>query len=119
MSDSFTSNDQNASVAVPAKVSPKNKPQPRRLPPFNVVLLDDDGHSYVYVIRMLQQLFGFSQERGQRVAEEVDHVGRAIILTTHKELAELKCAQICGYGADQLVADSAGSMSAVVEPAPA
>ncbi len=32
--------------------------QTRMLPRYNVVLLDDNDHSYEYVIRMLKQLFG-------------------------------------------------------------
>jgi ATP-dependent Clp protease adaptor protein ClpS len=105
-------------VVSPGQSKPASKPKPRKLPPYNVVLLDDDHHSYAYVIQMLGELFAFPQEKAFRVAEQVDSAGRAIVMTTHKELAELKCQQICGFGADVLVAGSAGSMSAVVEPAP-
>jgi ATP-dependent Clp protease adaptor protein ClpS len=99
-----------------AKVRPKRKP-PRRLPPFNVVLLDDDDHTYEYVVEMLKKVFGHPEERGYKMVEELDTSGRVIVMTTHKELAELKCDQIMGYGADWRLERSRGAMTAVVEPA--
>jgi ATP-dependent Clp protease adaptor protein ClpS len=53
------------------------------------------------------------------MAKEVDANGRVIVLTTHKEKAELKRDQITAYGPDVRMASSAGSMSAVIEPAQA
>src|SRR5262245_43222593 len=90
----------------------------QRQPPYHVVLLDDDDHTYEYVIHMLQVLFGYPREKGFQLAQEVDTTGRVIVLTTSKEHAELKRDQIHGFGPDP---DSsrgcAGSMSAVIEPA--
>lgn len=85
--------------------------------PWNVVLLDDDEHSYEYVIRMMQELFGHSLERAFQIAKTVDTEGRAICLTTHKEHAELKRDQILAYGRDPIMKESKGSMSAIIEPA--
>lgn len=87
---------------------------PRR---WNVVLLNDDDHTYEYVIAMVQKLFGHPVPRAFQIAKNVDTQGRAICLTTHKEHAELKRDQIHGYGADPLMRESKGSMSAVIEPA--
>jgi ATP-dependent Clp protease adaptor protein ClpS len=89
----------------------------KELPPFNVVLLNDDDHSYEYVIEMLKALFGHKEEEGFRLAKEVDRDGRAVVLTTHKELAELKRDQIHSFGKDVRVATCAGAMSARIEPA--
>ena len=102
------------------KVAPKRRTakQTKQLPPYNVVLLDDDDHSYAYVIAMLQQLFGYTKEKGYQLAKEVDATGRVIVLTTTKEHAELKQEQIHAFGPDPLIARCAGSMSAVIEPAP-
>jgi len=85
--------------------------------PWNVVLLDDDDHSYDYVIRMIQELFGHPVERAYQIAKTVDGEGRAVCMTTHRELAELKQEQIHSFAADPLVASSRGPMSAVIEPA--
>jgi ATP-dependent Clp protease adaptor protein ClpS len=93
------------------------KPKPRQLPPWNVVLLNDDDHSYQYVIEMLRVVFNHPDERGYQLAKEVDSAGRVIVLTTHREKAELKRDQIHAYGADKTIAACKGSMSAIIEPA--
>lgn len=89
----------------------------KRLPPWNVVLLNDDDHTYEYVIVMVQQLFSHSTEKAFEIAKAVDKHGRAVCLTTHKELAELKRDQVHGFGGDKLIDGCKGSMSAIIEPA--
>lgn len=84
---------------------------------WNVVLLDDDDHTYEYVIRMMQELFSHPVEKAFKVAQTVDAEGRAICLTTHKEHAELKRDQILAFGRDPLMASSKGSMGSIIEPA--
>lgn len=91
--------------------------KPKLLPPYHVVLLDDDDHTYEYVIRMLCELFRFPLEQAFLLAVEVDTQGRAIVDTTSKERAELKRDQIHAFGRDDLIDRCAGSMSAVIEPA--
>lgn len=95
----------------------KTKPKQNQLPPWNVVLLDDDDHSYEYVIEMLGKLFAHPVERAMTMAKEVDSTGRVIVLTTHKERAELKRDQILTYGPDQRIAKCTASMRALIEPA--
>jgi ATP-dependent Clp protease adaptor protein ClpS len=99
------------------KARSRNRNKPKQLPPYNVILLNDDDHTYEYVIRMLGELFAFPAERGYQLAKVVDKEGRAILLTTHRELAELKQEQIHAYGTDTRVATCKGSMSAIIEPA--
>jgi ATP-dependent Clp protease adaptor protein ClpS len=99
---------------------PKVRPeeQTRKMPMYNVVLLDDDYHTFEYVIAMLQQLFGYPPEKGYQLALEVHTQGRVIVLTTTKEHAELKRDQIHAFGPDPLASkECVGSMSAVIEPA--
>jgi ATP-dependent Clp protease adaptor protein ClpS len=67
---------------------------------------------------MLKALFGFPEEQGTELAKQVDTGGRAVLLTTTKEHAELKRDQIHAFGKDSLVASCKGSMSSVIEPAP-
>ena len=97
----------------------QTKDKPKTDPPraWHVVLLDDDDHSYEYVITMMQELFACSIEKGFLIASAVDSQGRAICLTTHKEHAELKRDQILAFGKDPLIAGCKGSMSAIIEPA--
>ena len=67
---------------VTSKANPKRDIKPRRQPPYNVILLDDDDHSYEYVILMLNRLFGHTLETAFRMAREVDETGRVIVDTT-------------------------------------
>jgi ATP-dependent Clp protease adaptor protein ClpS len=99
------------------KTAVKRRTKTRKLPPYNVVLLDDNDHTYEYVIEMLGKVFGYAEPKGYELAKTVDSSGRVIVITTHKEFAELKCEQITGYGADWRLERSKGAMSAVVEPA--
>ena len=89
----------------------------RLIPRYHVVLLDDEDHTYEYVVEMLMRLFRHSRETSWQMAREVDHRGRSIVFTTNKEQAEHKRSQIQSYGADQRLSHSRGSMSAVVEKA--
>jgi ATP-dependent Clp protease adaptor protein ClpS len=88
------------------------------IPRYHVVLMDDNDHTYDYVIEMLTKLFGHSRERAFLLACEVDGAGRVIVDTTTKERAELKRDQIHAYGPDWRIPRCKGSMSAVIEPAP-
>ncbi len=84
-------------------------------PQFHVILLDDDNHTYDYVIEMLVEVFGHSQETAYRMACEVDASGFVVVDTTHRDRAELKCEQIKSYGKDWRIGNCPGSMSAIVE----
>jgi ATP-dependent Clp protease adaptor protein ClpS len=86
-------------------------------PLFHVVLLDDDEHTYDYVIEMLVKIFCHSPEAAFRHAVEVDTDGRTVVLTCERDQAEFGRDQIHAYGADPRMPVSKGSMSAVIEPA--
>ena len=36
--------------------------------PCHLILLDDDSHTYAYVIAMLTNIFGYSREKGFAIA---------------------------------------------------
>ena len=102
--------------AVLPELDVEEETRTRRQPPYHVVLINDDDHSYEYVITMLKDLFGHPVEKGFRLAKQVDESGRAIVLTTTREHAELKVEQIHAYGPDPGIPRCKGSMSAVAEP---
>jgi ATP-dependent Clp protease adaptor protein ClpS len=91
--------------------------QTKRQPPYNVILLNDDDHTYEYVIEMLRALFAYPIEKGFELAKIVDTQGRAIVCTTSLERAELKRDQIHAYGPDPRLPRCKGSMTAELEPA--
>lgn len=90
---------------------------PQHQPPYHVVLLNDDDHSYDYVIDMLRRLFGHDEMLAFAMAREVDTTGSAIVDTTTLERAELKRDQILAYGPDPKIPQCAGSMTAVIRAA--
>ncbi len=91
--------------------------QDETVPLYRVVLLDDNDHTYDYVIEMLQKLFIFSLDQAFRHAEEVDRCGRTILITCELPQAEFARDQIHAFGPDWRLARSKGSMRAVLEPA--
>ena len=109
----------NAEVAGPV-VAPAEKQERKvkKQPRYNVILWDDDDHSYDYVISMMRKLFGHSIDRGFVIARQVDSGGKAICLTTTMEHAELKRDQIHAFGKDRQIERCKGSMKATIEPVP-
>ena len=95
----------------------RDSAETRTLPPYHVVLLNDDYHTYDYVIEMLMRLFGHPSILAYLMALEVDTTGRVIVFTTHLERAELERERIHAYGADRRIPRCKGSMSAIIEPA--
>ncbi len=95
----------------------KTEGKVKTMPLWNVILLDDDDHSYNYVIELLNTVFGHSIETAYIMASEVDSTGRVIVDTCNRERAELKQEQIHEFGADPLIPNCAGSMTAELEPA--
>ena len=117
--EAVTMNDNEGTITLPEPtVTTRTKPKDKvkKLPPYHVILHNDDDHSFEYVITMLKQLFGHPEERGYQMALEVHTRGRVIVDTTSKERAELKRDQIHAYGPDALIPRCKGSMSATIEP---
>lgn len=90
--------------------------KPKRQPRYHVILWDDPNHTFDYVIVMLQELFAHPVPKGFELAETVHNRGRAIVLTTTLEHAELKRDQIKAYGSGDIKLASKGSMHATIEP---
>lgn len=96
---------------------PEVTEETRLQPPYHVVLLDDNDHTYEYVIEMLRRIFGYQHGRAFEMAREVDTSGRCIVYTGSLEQAEFKRDQIHSFGPDRRIPRCAGSMSAELEPA--
>lgn len=84
---------------------------------FHLVLIDDDHHTYAYVVEMMGDIFGYGREKAFTLATLVDHDGRVIVETADHERVSRHQRQIHGYGPDPRLAHSTGSMSAVIEDA--
>lgn len=86
-------------------------------PLYHLVLLDDDHHTYAYVIEMLGKIFGYGREKSFALARIVDTSGQVVVETADRERVILDQGKIHGYGPDPRIPTSKGSMSAVVEAA--
>jgi ATP-dependent Clp protease adaptor protein ClpS len=90
----------------------------RRLPPYNVVILNDEEHTFPYVIELLTKVFRHGLPKAEELTLRIHTSGRAIVYTTHKEFAELKRDQVIAYGPDPRLPISKGPLRCYVEPAP-
>ena len=84
---------------------------------YHVIILNDDEHSYEYVIEMLQSVFGISNAAAIAHTIEADTTGSSIVLTCGLEEAERKRDGVHAYGPDWRMPNSRGSVAALVEPA--
>jgi len=106
-----------AAVAQPVEERrAEERQRPKHQPRYQVILWNDEDHTYEYVMAMLAMIFGYPLEKGYQIAHEVDTQGRAVVITTTLEHAELKRDQIHAFGRDILMQASKGSMSASIEP---
>lgn len=110
----FASMSTRSTAAVP-EIDEGMDAQVERL--YHVILLNDEDHTYDYVVEMLQNIFGFSESKAFGHAVEVDTRGATILMTCKLEKAELKRDRIHAYGPDPRLPRSLGSMAAIVEPA--
>ena len=70
------------------KTKPKPKP-PQMLPPWKVLLHNDDRNSFDHVIASIVELTPLQKESAIERTLEAHETGVALLLTTHKERAEL------------------------------
>jgi ATP-dependent Clp protease adaptor protein ClpS len=97
----------------------KDETRTRRVPPFNVILENDDHHSWEFVIDVLCKALGVSKERAFQFTFEAHNTGRAIVWTGPKEGAELKVEQITTFHENHHSSGKPlGPLGCHIEPAP-
>jgi ATP-dependent Clp protease adaptor protein ClpS len=123
MSDPFETDSAVAEPIVTTLAAPKGRAahqtQTQRQPPYNVIILNDEEHTFDYVIELLTKLFRHALPTAQALTWQIHTSGRAIVYTTHKEKAELKRDQVLAYGADPRMSVSKGPLGCYIEPAEA
>ena len=70
------------------KTKPKKKP-PQQLPPWKVLLHNDDKNDMLHVVSSIVELTPLTKEDAYLRMEEAHQTGVALLLVTHKERAEL------------------------------
>jgi len=105
-------------VIVSTKPKSREQTRTRRLPPFNVILENDDYHSFEFVVDVLRKVLGCSEERAFLLTHEAHTSGRAIIWTGAKEVAELKFEQVRSFHETRTDGRKFGPLGCTIEPAP-
>ena len=100
-------------------VEPEEATRTRLLPPYNVILENDDFHSFEFVVMVLCKALGYSLERSHQLTEEAHFTGQAVVWTGPKEVAELKAEQVRSFH-EVRQSDGAklGPLDCRIEPAP-
>ncbi|MBV9124681.1 MAG: ATP-dependent Clp protease adaptor ClpS [Planctomycetes bacterium] len=106
-------------VTVAAQPKSREDQKTRRVPPYNVILENDEVHSFEFVIGVLRQALGYSEERAFQLTQQAHTSGRAVVWTGPKEGAELKVDQIRTFH-ETRSPDGArlGPLGCTIEPAP-
>ena len=79
------------------KKAPKHKP-PGMLPPWKVLLHNDDKNSMPYVVSSIVELTPLNEQDAAQRMMEAHKTGVALLLVTHKERAELYKEQFTSKG---------------------
>jgi len=90
--DQKTQTTENAATAVKPKTPKKKRPTgkpPQHLPPWKVLLHNDDKNEIGFVVRTIISLTPLGTEDAIQRTLEAHETGVALLLTTHKERAEL------------------------------
>jgi ATP-dependent Clp protease adaptor protein ClpS len=106
-------------VTVSTKTKPREETRTRQLPPYNVILENDDHHSVEFVVDVLSKALGYSAERSFQLMMQAHTTGRSVVWTGSKEVAELKADQIQSFH-EIRESDGAklGPLGCTIEPAP-
>jgi ATP-dependent Clp protease adaptor protein ClpS len=109
--------------AEPTVTNPRTKPREetrtRRLPPYHVVIANDDDHSIEFVVEVLKKVLGCPLERALQLTLEAHTSGRAVIWTGPKEVAELKAEQVQTFHeVRERDSQDLGPLTCTIEPAP-
>ena len=118
--------DQSATAAAvaepPVAETPREKrspSKPKKLPPHAVVVLNDDLHTFNYVIDAFMKVFGYPREKCFQLAMQIHVQGRTVVWSGPKEVAELKRDQIRGAGPDLYAEKKVDfPLGVLVEPLP-
>ncbi len=111
MSSGIFTDDAGTDVEEPV-VRPREKSKPKhqeqtdshertkKQPPYAVIIENDEFHTWLYVIEVLERVCGHNRQRAYELTSSIHFAGQAIVWTGTLELAELRRDQIRGFGTD-------------------
>ncbi len=104
-------------TGIAVKPREREETRTRFLPPYNVIIENDDHHSCEFVVEVLRKVLGCTEQRAYQLMMNAHTTGRSVIWTGAKEVAELKVEQVTSFqeirGSHKL-----GPLGCTLEPAP-
>jgi ATP-dependent Clp protease adaptor protein ClpS len=104
-------------TTVRPKALPETSDQTRLLPPYHVILENDDDHTFEFVVSVLQKVFRVTEQQATVLTMEAHTKGRAIVWTGAKEVAELRVEQMLGFSEILQSGRKLGPLGVYLEPA--
>jgi ATP-dependent Clp protease adaptor protein ClpS len=105
-------------IVVTPKPESREQTRTRRVPLYNVILENDDYHSFEFVMEVLRKVLGYAGERCYQLTLQAHSTGRAVIWTGPREVAELKADQVSTLHEIRPGGLDLGPLSCTIEPAP-
>jgi ATP-dependent Clp protease adaptor protein ClpS len=75
-------------------VEPETNTRPKLLPPYHVIIENDDDHTQLFVVLVLRKVFGYDETQALDLMHTAERAGEAVVWTGPKEVAELKLDQL-------------------------
>ncbi len=77
------------STSIPTPTRRPSRLKPGKLPPWKVVLINDNVNTMEDVVKTIRMLTPLSEQAAVRRTLEASNRGRALLMITHRERAEL------------------------------
>lgn len=74
--------------------APEVETRTKLLPPYHVLIENDDDHSQQFVVQVLRKVFGFDESQAIQLMHHAEEAGEAVVWTGSKEVAEFKLDQL-------------------------
>jgi ATP-dependent Clp protease adaptor protein ClpS len=89
---------------------------PPGVPQYNLVLLNDETHTFEFAIALLRDVFGLPWNEAFELTLDIHDRGRQIVFTGSQEEIESKRVRVAEYGTDPRLASSTGPIKSEIAP---
>jgi len=96
---------------------PETDTRSKLLPPYHVIIENDDDHSQLFVVMVLRKVFGYDDTRAVELMLTAHTAGEAVVWTGPKEVAELKLDQLRTFHETHGDGRHLGPLRCRIEPA--
>jgi ATP-dependent Clp protease adaptor protein ClpS len=87
-------------ISLPQQYDQASDSKPKKQPPYAVIVINDNIHTFQYVTETFTKVFGYPLEKSFALAQQIHNAGKGIVWSGVLEVAELKCEQLRAAGHD-------------------